>query len=77
VAWVAITEAHIEDYAGMYVRRGGPSNALVAQIAPRHDRPKLAIVGKTPMASPWRVLMLGREPGRLIESNIVLNLNPP
>ena len=29
------------------------------------------------MNSPWRVVMLGREPGRLVESNLVLNLNPP
>ena len=31
----------------------------------------------TPFSSPWRVLMIADEPGKLIESNIVLNLNPP
>ena len=31
----------------------------------------------TPFRSPWRVLMIADEPGKLIESNIVLNLNPP
>jgi alpha-glucosidase len=30
-----------------------------------------------PHASPWRVLMIGREPGRLIESDLVLNLATP
>ncbi len=33
--------------------------------------------GDTSVATPWRVLMIGEAPGGLIESNIVLNLNPP
>ena len=37
----------------------------------------MAVEATTPFSSPWRVLMIGDEPGRLIESNIVLNLNPP
>jgi alpha-glucosidase len=37
----------------------------------------VAAVAATPLASPWRVVILGREPGRLVESNILLNLNPP
>jgi alpha-glucosidase len=31
----------------------------------------------TPAPSPWRVLMIASAPGRLIESHIVDNLNPP
>jgi len=30
-----------------------------------------------PHVSPWRVLMIADDPGRLIESNIITNLNPP
>ena len=48
-----------------------------ADLSPRVDDPKVAVVTAAPFASPWRVLMIGDEPGRLIESNIVLNLNPP
>jgi alpha-glucosidase len=77
VAWAAIAEAHIEDYAGMYLRRASDSNALLTELAPRRDRPTLAVIRKTPLSSPWRVLMVGSEPGRLVESNILLNLNPP
>lgn len=80
VAWVAVTEAYIDNYAGMYLKhtqsRSGPTT-LVSQLAPRVDVPELAVTGATPFRSPWRVLMIGAEPGRLIESNIVLNLNPP
>jgi len=41
------------------------------------DEPGVAVDAATPFSSPWRVFMIGDEPGRLIESNIVLNLNPP
>ncbi len=37
----------------------------------------VAVRGKTPFSSPWRVLMVGDAPGRLIESTIILNLNAP
>jgi alpha-glucosidase len=77
VAWVALAEAHIENYAGMYLGHGASPFALEARLAPRPDNPKAAATGRTPFQTPWRVVMLGREPGRLIESNILLNLNPP
>ena len=50
---------------------------LDARLAPHPGNPKLAVIARTPFQSPWRVVMLGSEPGRLIESNILLNLNPP
>ena len=37
----------------------------------------VAVDTRTPFKSPWRVLMIGDAPGRLIESNMILNLNPP
>ncbi len=78
--WIAITEAHIEDYAGMYLapKAGrGRSGGLAVKLAPRVDDPEVAVIGSTPLTSPWRVIMAAAEPGRLIESNLVLNLNPP
>ena len=39
--------------------------------------PGVAVDATAPFQSPWRVLMIGDAPGRLIESNIILNLNPP
>jgi alpha-glucosidase len=77
VAWVALAEAHIENYAGMYLRKASDRYTLESQLAPRRDRRDLAVVGPMPLSSPWRVIMLGSEPGRLIESSILLNLNPP
>ena len=49
---------------------------LVAKLAPRFDGDGL-VKGATPHRSPWRVLMIGREPGRLIESEIIRNLSTP
>jgi alpha-glucosidase len=81
VGWVAVTEAHIENYAGMYLTHPGENfrspRTMTARLAPRVEEPGLAVTGTTPLHSPWRVLMIASDPGRLIESNIVINLNPP
>jgi alpha-glucosidase len=73
---LAIAEADLTDYAGMYLR-GLPGTALQAVLSPLLDGSGAAVRGKTPFSSPWRVLMAGDAPGRLIESTIILNLNPP
>ncbi|HET6208668.1 MAG TPA: glycoside hydrolase family 97 N-terminal domain-containing protein, partial [Terracidiphilus sp.] len=82
VGWVAVTEADIDNYAGMYLRKDKPSFALRAQLAPHLDphspaQSSIAVEADAPVTTPWRVLMIGDAPGRLVESNIVLNLNPP
>ncbi len=84
VGWVAITETDIEHYSGMYLRKaeGFASRTVRADLSPHEDRagnidPSYAVETETPFSSPWRVLMIADKPGKLIESNIVLNLNPP
>jgi alpha-glucosidase len=84
VGWVAITEANIDNYAGMYLRKEKQflSHSLKADLSPLANRAGIVQTGvavetSTPFNSPWRVLMIADDPGRLIESNIVLNLNPP
>ncbi len=76
--WLAITEANIDNYAGMYLQHPkGRSFTLEATLAPRVDRPDISVEASAPMSTPWRVLMIADQPGRLIESNIVLNLSEP
>jgi alpha-glucosidase len=78
VAWVGITEANLDNYAGMYLQRSGrDAKTLVSKLSPLIDEPGLAVVSSTPTQTPWRVVLIGDRPGRLIESNIVINLNPP
>lgn len=77
-AWVGITEADLDDYAGMYLR--GDADVpyqLVASLSPQRDNQDVCVTATTPAESPWRVMIIGDAPGRLYESNIVLNLNDP
>ena len=73
VGYVAITEAHLDEYAGAYLR---PAGGGALRVALSSDGGPLVEHG-LPHSSPWRVLMVAPEVGRLIESNIVINLNPP
>ena len=77
--WMALTEADLTDYAGMYVSGvEGKLGTLTAKLSPLPDRADGAkVVGKAPFASPWRILMVGDDPGRLLESNLVFHLSAP
>ncbi len=76
--WCAITEANLTDYAGMYLTRmPGPRPHFAADLSPLPDGSGVCVRAGSPHQSPWRVIMLGDNPGRLAESNIVLNLNDP
>jgi alpha-glucosidase len=76
--WAAITEANLTDYAGMYLARDDRGDAtLVSRLAPRPGEPALAVRADLPHVSPWRVILIGQCVDRLIESDVVLNLNAP
>lgn len=76
--WAAILEANLTDYAGMYLARDKQGNAtLVSRLAPRPDDPNAAVRAALPHCSPWRVILVGDDIGRLIESDVLLNLNAP
>ncbi len=75
--YMAITEAGLTDYAGMYLSGVSPANTLVSRLSPLPDSSGLCVRGTAPFDTPWRVVMLADRPGDLIESNIILNLNRP
>jgi alpha-glucosidase len=82
-AWVALTEADLFDWSGLWLSRSAAAGTnfsrgvtLAARLAPRPDGQGL-VKATAPHVSPWRVLMIGRQPGRLIESDLVLNLSTP
>ncbi|HEV2687563.1 MAG TPA: glycoside hydrolase family 97 N-terminal domain-containing protein, partial [Bryobacteraceae bacterium] len=76
--WAAVTEANLTDYAGMYLARApGGDAALVSRLSPLPGSPAVAVRAKLPHDSPWRVVMVGPSPGRLLESDLLLNLNEP
>jgi len=74
--WVGITEAHLENYAGMYLKRVN-GRVMEASLAPLPDEPGVLVNRATPLETPWRVVMIGSSPGALVESDIVLHSNPP
>ncbi len=76
--YVALTEADLTDWAGMYLTAlGNQPNALVTTLSPLPTMPGVLVRSAAPRYSPWRVIMIGRTPGALIESNLILNLSEP
>ena len=72
--YMAITEAALLDYAGMYlIKRNG---MLTSQLSPLPNQPNIKVKATFPNQSPWRVLMIGNRIGTLIESNILTSLCP-
>lgn len=75
----AIAEADLADWAGMYLSgRGDGRLGVEARLSPRLDMHRVAVKtkGGAGVQSPWRVVMLGENPLRLIESTLILSLNP-
>ncbi len=79
--YAAITEADIENYAGMYLKQGRSATAFSVRssLSPLPNQPDNGdkVHFKFPHKTPWRVIMLGKTPGQLVESEIVMNLNDP
>ncbi len=79
--YVALTEAALTDYAGMYLKQEAANDEFILRTAlsPRKGQPEKGdkVVFQTPHKTPWRVIMMGETPGDLVESEIIQNLNEP
>lgn len=71
---VAIHEAALVDYAGMWLRRT-EGQRLRAQLSPSAEGWKVRRA--LPFATPWRTLQIADRAGGLVESDLILNLNEP
>lgn len=68
--WAALAEAGQVNYPRMLLGPDGEGG-----LRPNLDSP---VKGVLPFETPWRVFVLGRAPGALMERNyLLLNLNPP
>jgi len=74
-AYVAITEAALLNYAGMYLMK--QDGILTSKLSPLPNQTLIKVKAKIPHSSPWRVLMISDRVGALIESNILTSLNEP
>ena len=70
--FVAIAEAGLVDYARMRLSPDeGQAQAVVSSLASE-------VVAGTLLTTPWRVIMLAKTPGELLERNyLIMNLNEP
>ncbi len=79
-AMLAITEAALVDYAGMYLRQATgdrKEGAMVRTCLAKRPDQINAVVAESNLVSPWRVIMIGREPSDFLSNDLVLNLNEP
>jgi len=77
-SWMLITEADLTDWAGLYFKTQGETpGRLVSSLASLKRDPGIKVEAQVPALSPWRVIMVGEDPGDLIESNLLGNLNDP
>ena len=74
-AYVAVAESDLLDWAGLSLGGTG-GTAVRAELEPRRDK-RGAVVGRVPMLSPWRVLLVGRSAGELVTNDLVATLATP
>ncbi len=73
--YMAITEAALRDYAGMYLIKH--NGMLQSRLSPLPGHEGVKVIARLPHVSPWRVMLIGSRVGALIESNIITSLNEP
>lgn len=72
--YLSIHEAALTDYAAMQLAPAGP-NTLKADLTPWSDGARVKT--RAPMKTPWRTIQIADDPGGLITSYLILNLNEP
>jgi alpha-glucosidase len=73
---ISIHEAALTDYAGMTLKKKTvQKHSFHCELAPWPDGVK--VIGQTPFVTPWRTFQIADEPGKLIESHLIENLNEP
>lgn len=70
-AWVLLTEASVYDQPATHLVKAGPGTVLESAL------PEKAYTVDSLWASPWRVFIMGKGLGTIVESSLVENLNPP
>jgi alpha-glucosidase len=73
--YMAITEANLRDYAGMYLMK--QNGVLKSQLSPLQGQKDIKVKATLPHRTPWRVIMVSDRAGELLESNILTSLNEP
>jgi len=72
--FVAIHEANLTDFASMTLLKTN-NKQYKSELVPWADGVK--VYAETPFTTPWRTIIVGKNPGDLAASTIMLNLNDP
>ncbi len=81
--YLAITEADLENYAGMFLKsasssgRVSDSKTVVTRLARKAEELYAVQVQGSQLLTPWRVIMVADSAPALLENNMILNLNDP
>ena len=78
--WVAIAESELQGYSSMYLTNpagGWFGHTMLSRLSPRLDSSGIAVKGMGSLRSAWRIIMVAEEPGKIIESNALMNLSSP
>jgi alpha-glucosidase len=75
---LAISEAELDDYAGMYLSGAADApGTLTSLLSPLPGKPESKVLAALPHQTPWRILMIAESPALLLQSNLVTNLSSP
>ncbi len=74
---VALHEAALTDYSGMTLKlkESGKKNTYVSELVPWANGSKVKT--KADMQTPWRTITIADNAAKLVESNMIVNLNEP
>lgn len=81
--YVAISEANIDNYPAFFMGTAATDETgsvrLITKLSPLPGEDEEGVKARfaSEIATPWRVIMIGDTPGKLIESEIIRGLNPP
>ncbi|MEA1997607.1 MAG: glycoside hydrolase family 97 catalytic domain-containing protein, partial [Gemmatimonadota bacterium] len=75
---MCIAEANLTDYTASYLTQAREMDlGLTTILWPRVGEKEAKVLGTVPFHTPWRVLMIAQNAGKLIESNLILALSEP
>lgn len=77
--WLAIAEADLQGYSSMYLTNpagGWSGHTMISRLSPHIDSSGGAVSGKGELHSAWRIVMIADAPGKLLESNAIMNVSP-
>jgi alpha-glucosidase len=73
--YLAISEAALRDYAGMYLQK--TDQGLVTRLAPLPGQHEVKVKATLPHQSPWRVFFMAETINPILVSNLLTHLNAP